>query len=72
MRHISLGQALELHRRIIEQSGGTPEILNLGVLESALQQPRMTFGGEDLYPALAEKATALAFSIIQYFLGGME
>jgi len=65
MRYISLSQALELHRRIIEQSGGTPGILNLGALESALLQPRMTFGGEDLYPTLAEKAAALAFSIIR-------
>ena len=65
MRYISMGQALELHRRIIEQSGGTPGILNLGALESALLQPRMTYGGEDLYPTLAEKATAIAFSIIR-------
>lgn len=65
MRFISLGQALELHRRVIEQSGDTAGILNLGALESALLQPRMTFGGEDLHPTLAEKAAALAFSIIR-------
>ena len=64
MCHISLGQMLELHRRIIEQSGGVPGILSLGALESAVQQPRMTFGGRDLYTTPAEKATALAFSII--------
>ena len=65
MRYISLGQVLELHRRIIEQSGGTPGMLNIGELESAVQQPRMTFGGEDLYTTLGEKAAALAFSIIR-------
>ena len=65
MRYISLGQILELHRRIIEQSGGTPGVMNLGALESAVQLPRMTFGGEDLYPTLAEKAAAFAFSIIR-------
>jgi len=65
MRYISLGQVLQLHRRIIEESGGTLGILNLGALESALQQPRMTFGGEYLYPTLAEKAAALAFAIIR-------
>ncbi len=37
MRSISLGQALEIHRRVIEQSGGMPGTLNLTVLESALQ-----------------------------------
>ena len=65
MRTISLGQVLEIHHRIIKQSGGAPGILNLGALESALQQPWMTFEGKDLYPALAEKAAALAFSIIR-------
>lgn len=65
MRHISLGLVLELHRRIMEQSGGVPAILNLGALESAVQQPRMTFGGKDLYITFAEKAAALAFSIIR-------
>ena len=65
MRCITLGQALELHRRIIEQSGGARGILSVGALESALLQPSMSFGGEYLYATLAEKAAALAFSIIQ-------
>lgn len=65
MRYITVRQALELHRRIIKQSGGTPGILNLGALESALRQPRMTYGGHELYTTLAEKAAVLAFSIIR-------
>jgi death-on-curing protein len=35
----------------------------MGLLESAITQPRMSFGGEDLYPSLLEKAAALGFSI---------
>jgi death-on-curing protein len=34
-------------------------------LESAIAQPRASFGGNDLYPSLEEKAAALAFSLIQ-------
>ncbi len=64
MRYLSLGQVLQLHSRIIEQSGGAVGILNLGALESALFQPRMTFGGKDLYPTLPEKVAALGLSII--------
>jgi len=37
----------------------------LNALESALAQPHMTFGGEDLYPTLIEKAAALSFSLIK-------
>ena len=35
------------------------------MLESALAQPRQTFGGTELYPTLVEKATALCFSLIK-------
>ena len=41
-------------------------ILDLGQLESALRQPRLVFGGEELYPSLAEKAAVLGFTIIHH------
>lgn len=40
-------------------------VRDLRALESALAQPRMTFGGQDLYPELADKAAALGYSLIQ-------
>ncbi|MEH1932639.1 MAG: type II toxin-antitoxin system death-on-curing family toxin [Nostoc sp.] len=40
-------------------------IRDLGILESAVAQPNMTFGGEDLYPTIIEKASALGFSLIK-------
>lgn len=40
-------------------------ILNLGALESALAQPRITFGGSELYPSVVEKAAALGYLLIQ-------
>lgn len=64
IRYLTLIEILELHRRILEQSGGASGIRDMGLLESALSQPRMTFGGEDLYPSVLEKAAALGFSII--------
>jgi death-on-curing protein len=64
MRFLTLIEVLELHRRIIEKSDGASGIRDVGLLESAIAQPRMTFGGEDLYPSLLEKAAALGFSII--------
>jgi len=65
MRYLTINEALEIHNRVIEQSGGAKGIRDLGVLESALAQPKMTFGGEDLYPTVVEKASALGFSLIQ-------
>ena len=64
MRFLTLIEVLELHCRVVEQSGGAFGIRDVGLLKSAIAQPHMTFGGEDLYPSLLEKAAALGFSII--------
>lgn len=64
IRYLTLVEVLNLHRQIIEQSGGALGVRDLGALQSALAQPRMTFGGEDLYPTFVDKAAALGFSII--------
>jgi death-on-curing protein len=63
MKFLSLFQVLELHRQIIAQSGGAHGVRDMAALESALAQPQMTFGQKDLYPTLAEKAAALAYSL---------
>ena len=64
MRYLSLSEVLKIHRRVIESSGGTSGIRDLGAIESALAQPRATFGGQDLYPGTTEKAGSLCFSLI--------
>lgn len=65
MRYLSLAEVIELHRRVIDQSGGAPGLRDTGRLESAVAQPRISFGGRDLYPSLIEKAGALCFSLVQ-------
>jgi death-on-curing protein len=65
MRYLSLAELLELHRMVIEQAGGSTGLRDLGALESAVAQPRMTFGGEHLYASAIEKAAALCFSLVQ-------
>ena len=64
MRILSLTEVLELHRLILAQTGGSPGIRDLGMLQSALAQPQMTFAGAELYPTLEEKAAALCFSLV--------
>ena len=63
--YFTLEDVLELHQEMINTIGGSHRVKDTGSLESALGQPMMTFGGEDFYPTLAEKAAALAFSLIQ-------
>lgn len=63
-RYLTLSEVLELHALLIQRSGGREEIRDMGSLESAISQPQMKFGGEDLYPSTIEKASALGFSLI--------
>jgi len=56
---------MDIYNRVMKQSGGSVGILDLGALESAVAQPRMTFNGEELYPTIVDKASALGFSLIQ-------
>jgi death-on-curing protein len=65
MRYLALGEVVELHRRLLQATGGAPGIRDFGALESAIAQPKATFGGVDLYPTLPEKAAALGFSLVQ-------
>ena len=39
--------------------------MHLPALESALAQPQMTFGGEELYPMLVDKAAVLGYALIK-------
>jgi len=64
MRYLTLGEVVALQRRITAATGGAAGIRDLGALESAVAQPRASFGGEDLYPGVIEKAAALGFSLV--------
>ncbi len=65
MRYLTVDEVLVIYDRIMRESGGGIGIRDIGALESAVAQPRMTFGGEELYPTITEKAAALGFSLIQ-------
>ena len=65
MKYLSLKTVLAIHERSLEEYGGDAGVRDPGLLESAVAQPRARFGGEDLYPSLAEKAAALAFSLVK-------
>lgn len=63
MRYLSLGEIVDLHQALLDQTGGATGIRDLAGLESALAQPRATFDGVDLHPTAVQKAAALAFSL---------
>ena len=64
MRYLSLVEILELHRLIIESSGGAPGVRDMSALESAINQPRLTFDEKDIYPGVISKAAALCYFLV--------
>jgi death-on-curing protein len=64
MRYLSIAEVLDIHERLLADSGGILGVRDLGALESAVSQPRATYGGLDLYPDLVAKAAALCYSLV--------
>jgi death-on-curing protein len=65
MKVLSKRQILMLHAALISESGGLDGIRSEGLLDSAINTPFQTFGGQDLYPTVLEKAARLGFGLIR-------
>ena len=61
---LSLDTVTQIHRMIAERTGGSPELREASLLESALASPFQTFGGAELYPTLLEKGVMLGYGLI--------
>ncbi len=58
-------QILLLHTQLIETTGGSNGIRDMGLLESALESPFQFFGGEELYPSIQAKAARLCYGLVK-------
>jgi death on curing protein len=57
---------IRIHDRIIEETGGSLGLREPGLLAAVAEKPHASFGGEDLYPALADKAAAIFEALCNY------
>lgn len=64
IKYISLKEVAAIHKDMIDNYGGSHGIRDLGLVESALARPQASFGGEDLYPTVFDKAAALFHSLM--------
>lgn len=62
--YITLDVVLAIHDDMIARYGGSFGIRDLGLIQSAIARPQASFGGEDLYPTIIDKAAALFHSLI--------
>ncbi|MBS5544775.1 MAG: type II toxin-antitoxin system death-on-curing family toxin [Lachnospiraceae bacterium] len=65
MIRLSKSQVLLLHEQLVAETGGSPGLRDEGMLDSALNAPFQTFGGEDVYPSLQQKAAHLCFGLVK-------
>jgi death-on-curing protein len=65
VNNLTIGQVLFLHSRIIDETGGSHGVRDLGLLQSAVARPAVMFGGKELYPDIFHKAAALMESLIK-------
>ena len=65
MIRLSKPQIFLLHEQLIAETGGSSGLRDEGMLDSALNAPFQTFGGEDVYPSLQQKAARLFFGLVK-------
>lgn len=65
MIRLSKMQIKSLHSKLIQKTGGLDGIRDEGLLDSALSSPFQSFGGEELYPSIQDKAARICFGLIK-------
>ena len=63
-RYLDIDEVLRLHTFVIFRSGGSSGLRDRALLEPAVAQPHMTFGGRDLYASPVEKAATIGFTLV--------
>lgn len=60
---LSTQKVMQLHRLLMQETGGLDGLRDEGLFDSAVQGPFATFGGQELYPSLEEKAAKLGVTL---------
>lgn len=61
--YLNITEVYEIHQGIIEITTGKAGVRDFALLHSAVERPRATFDGQDLYPNLWIKAAGLMYSL---------
>ena len=65
MKKLSKKQILMLHTQLIQQTGGSEGVRDYNLLDSALEIPFQSFGGDELYPTIQAKTARLGYGLIK-------
>ncbi len=64
MMLLTVDEIQALHSKLIQKTGGLDGLRDMGLLESAVYSADNSFGDEEQYPTLEEKAARLAYAIV--------
>lgn len=60
---LTVEEVIELHRKLIDRTGGSHGVREDSLLESAVYSAMSSFGDNEIYPSVEEKAARLMFSL---------
>lgn len=60
---VSIDQVYEIHKSIVIRAGTVASVRDFALLHSAVERPKATYMGRDLYPTVFLKAAALLQSL---------
>ena len=64
MMILTVDEIIRLHTTLTMRTGGSDGLRDRGLLESAVYSAETSFGGQEIYPTVAEKAARLLFSLV--------
>jgi len=65
MKSIDIDNVLLFHKKIVERTGGSEEVRDLGLIESGLNRGYATFDGIDLYKEIEDKISAITYGLVK-------
>ena len=65
-RYLSAEEILILHSEVVDATGGSHGVRDVGLLAAIVNKPAASFGGNDLYPTVLVKAAVYLESIVKY------
>jgi len=62
-QHVDIEDAIAVHEAVIKRAGTKAGVRDFALLHSAVERPKATYAGQDLYPTIFAKAAALLQSL---------
>ena len=62
---LTVTEIIDLHETLVRKTGGSVELRDIGLLESAVYGAMQSFDDEEVYKSIEEKAARFAFALVK-------